>query len=151
METSRTTVSDILSKCHETGGVKERAGRGRKRVITEEDEKKFVKKAKREKPATQIAREYKAETGISISERRVQQIIHKHGLRWLVNEKVEEISELNKAARLNYATEMRNYNWKKSPFLRREDVLYRFADDSFLANSWKAQKTPFQTPTQPSF
>ena len=106
MEISRTTVSDVLSKYHETGGVKERAGRGRKRVITEEDEKKFVKKAKREKPATQIAREYKTATGISINERRVQQIIHKQRLRCLVNEKVEEISELNKAAHLNYTTEL---------------------------------------------
>ena len=104
MEISTHTVSNVLSKYHQTGGVKDRAGRGRKRVITEEDEKEFVKKAKREKPATQIARECQAETGLSISEPRMQQIIHKHGLRWLVNEKVEEISEANKTARLDYAT-----------------------------------------------
>lgn len=136
------TVIDLLKKYHEIGAVKDRPGRGRKRVVTEEDEKEFVKRAKKDKDATQIAQEYREKTGISISERSVQRILHKHNLRYLVHQKVEAISDANKAKRLQYAIEMRGHNWKNVFFSDEKS----FFLGSEKTHSWEApgkRKTHF--------
>jgi len=112
----RDTVADLLKKYHDTGTVKDRPGRGRKRKLSAEDEKKIVKKAKHDKDARQIAREYESETGTKIDETTIRRVIHAHKLKWLVREHVEELTETNKAKRLAYAQAMSEHNWKKVLF-----------------------------------
>lgn len=116
MGISRTTVIDILKKYHEIGTVNNRPGQGRKRKISELDEKKIVKKARKGKDATEIAREHEAETGMRVHERTIQRVIKKHKLQYLVREEVEELSEVNKSKRLAYAQAMKGYKWKKVLF-----------------------------------
>ena len=100
----------ILGKYPETGSARDRSGRGRKRTLTEADEKRVVRKAKKEKCATEIARELQAESGIAVSVDTVRRVINKHGLRFLIKETVQELSARNKEKRLAYATAMKNYN-----------------------------------------
>ena len=52
--------------------MEDRPGRGRKRKLTKEDEKKIIKKAKKEKDATEIAREIASETGITVHEQTIR-------------------------------------------------------------------------------
>ena len=54
----RNTVTALLRKYHETGTVKERPGRGRKRKVSSEDEQRIIKKAKQGKNANEITREF---------------------------------------------------------------------------------------------
>ena len=57
MNIAVSTVQDLLRKYSETGSVRDRPGRGRKRKLTIDDERKIVRKAKKEKCATEIVRE----------------------------------------------------------------------------------------------
>ena len=116
MKIARSTVYHILGKHSETGSARDRPGRGRKRILTEADEKRVVRKAKKEKCATEIVRELKAESGIVVSVDTVRRVINKHGLRFLIKETVQELSARNKEKRLAYATAMKNYNWKTVVF-----------------------------------
>ena len=106
----------ILGKYSETGSARDRPGRGRKRILTEADEKRVVRKAKKEKCATEIVRELKAESGIAVSVDTVRRVINKYGLRFLIKETFQELSARNKEKRLAYATAMKNYNWKTVVF-----------------------------------
>jgi hypothetical protein len=72
-----------------------------------------VRKAKAEKCATEIVRELKSESGLVVDERTVRRVIKNHGLKFLIKETVEELSDRNKEKRLAYATAMKNYNWKR--------------------------------------
>lgn len=116
MGISRHTVIDILHKYHDIGTVRDTPRRGRPRLISEEEVKQIIKKAKKDKDATEIAREYEHKTGIKVSERTIQRIIREHGLQYLVREEVEEISEANEAKRLAYAQAMSEHNWKRVLF-----------------------------------
>jgi len=107
------TVLDILDKYHDTGDVIDRPGRGRKRKIPELDRKRIVKKARKDKDSTEIAREYRKETGITVSESTIQRIVKESKLEYLVNQQVEVLSEANKEKRLVYAQTMKHHNWKK--------------------------------------
>jgi len=105
MQISKTTVAQLLKKFQQTGLVSDLARTGRKRKISEQEENKIVKKAKKEKPASEIARELSQESKNEVSVDTVRRILHKHNLRWLVKQKVEALSEVNKAKRLDYALE----------------------------------------------
>ena len=96
MKIARSTVYHILGKYSETGSARDRPGRGRKRILTEADEKRVVRKQKKEKCATEIVRELKAESGIAVSVDTVRRVINKHGLRFLIKETVQELSARNK-------------------------------------------------------
>ena len=106
MQISKTTVAQLLKKFQQTGLVSDLARTGRKRKISEQEENKIVKKAKKEKPASEIAQELSQESKNEVSVSTVRRILHKHNLRWLVKQKVEALSEVNKAKRLDYALEM---------------------------------------------
>lgn len=73
MNISRPTVSNILKRFQETGGVEERAGRGRKRKVCKQDAEKMVKKAKKGRSASEISRDYSRTSGQSISEITVEE------------------------------------------------------------------------------
>jgi len=101
----------VIDKYLETGGVKDRPGRGRKRILTKADERKMVKKAKKDLPATRIAAEYR-----KTKKKLLRSALHRHHLKWLRIHKVEKLSEANTAKRLKYAKEMKNHNWRQTMF-----------------------------------
>lgn len=113
MNIVRSTVQNILQKYSETDSVRDRPGRGRKRILSGAEEKRVVRKAKKEKCATEIVRELKAESGIVVGVDTVRRVIKKQGLSFLVKKKIEELSARNKEKRLAYATAMKDYNWKR--------------------------------------
>ena len=83
MDISRQAVIDLLHKYHDTGSVRDRPGTGRKRKITEEEKKEIVKKAKRDKDAPVIAREFTKKTGVTINERTIQRTLREEKLSYL--------------------------------------------------------------------
>jgi hypothetical protein len=85
-------------------------------MLTEADEQKMIKRAKKSTPATEIAKAYTKETGVDISLSTVRSVLHKHGLRWLVEQETEEISEGNMVKRVEYATQQVHRNWKRVLF-----------------------------------
>jgi transposase len=93
MGITKHTAIDLLKKYAETGLVKDRPGRGRKRKLTKEVEKKIMKKAKKEKDATEIAREIASETGITVHQQTIRNIIKDHKQRYLVRQPIEELSD----------------------------------------------------------
>lgn len=113
MKVALSTVQEILHKYSQTGFVRDRPGRGRKRTLTAGDEQRVVRKAKTEKCATEIVRELKAESGLVVGVHTVRRVIRKHGLRFLVKETVQELSAKNKDKRLAYARAMKKQNWKR--------------------------------------
>jgi len=112
----RNTATAILDKYQATGTIKDRPGTGRKRKISPEDEKKIIKKAKQDKDAAQIQREFERETKIKVSVWTIRRVIDAHNLKWLVRQRVEELTEINKARRLEYCQAMNGHNWKKVLF-----------------------------------
>ena len=79
-------VVEILKKYSASGLVKDRPGRGRKRKISEEDRKKIVKKAKKDKDSPEIAREFAAETGGDYRQREHHPENHQRGQTGLLSE-----------------------------------------------------------------
>ena len=74
--------------------------------MTKADEKKVMKKARKEKGAPEIVRELKKESGLVVGEDTVRRVIREHKLRYLVKLKVQELSDANKAKRMQYAIAM---------------------------------------------
>lgn len=110
MEIRQQTVVDLLKKYHEIGSVKDRPRQGRKRTITESDEKRILKKAKKDLDAKEIAQEF------AVNESTIRRVLRKHKLRYLTKDEVEELSAKNKEHRLNYAIAMQKYHWKRVLF-----------------------------------
>ena len=119
----RNTVAYTLKRYHDTGGVRERPGRGRKRKITAEDERQIVKKARKGKDATEIAREFERETKMKVSRQTVGRIIHAHKQKWLRKQQVEALTPANKAKRLVYAQATKDYKWQ-NVFFSDEKVFF---------------------------
>ena len=90
--------------------MKDRPKGGRKRKISTEGEKEIIKKAIKGKDATEIAREYKRETGIQVDPTTVGRIISAHKLKWLPRHKVQELSEANEVKRLEYSRSISTHN-----------------------------------------
>jgi len=110
------TAARILATYDETGDVEEKSGRGRKRKIGKKDEYNMVKRAKKGKPATELARAYGVKHGGSVHVDTIRRILHRHGFFYLTVQKIEALSEDAKADRLAYALKMSNYNWNKVIF-----------------------------------
>ena len=69
------TVASTLSRFRETNTVHDRARSGRKRKLSREEEEKMIRKAKKGLKSPQITREYKRETGKTISDRTVRRTL----------------------------------------------------------------------------
>lgn len=108
-----TTDSTVYRTMKKEGTVADRPGRGRKRNISAVEAKGMVKKAKEGKPATQIAREYRARTKRKLHEQTVRNVLREEGLVNLKVQEVEELSKMNKQKRLTYSREMHDYKRQK--------------------------------------
>jgi transposase len=108
---SRNTVYEILNKYDQTGSVHDRPGRGRKRKVTEAEEKAIVRKA-RKIGATQTAREWRGNNRKKISDFTVRKIMKKHHYFYLKKKKIQKLKQRDKETRMEYAREMMNYNYK---------------------------------------
>jgi transposase len=106
------TVMEILKRHRKTGTVDDLRRSGRKRKLSELEEKKIVKQAKKWKSAPQITKNLSKKVNV----RTVQRVIQNSGLKWLRVIKVDELTEAQEATRLTYAKEMKGYNWKQVIF-----------------------------------
>jgi len=112
----KNTAQQVIHKYETEGSVKDRAGRGRKRKISHAEENLFVKRAKKGKYATDIAREYSSRTRTPLHPQTVRNILSKTGLRHLVIQEVEALTEDNRGKRLTYATKKKKFNWQNVLF-----------------------------------
>lgn len=101
-------VTTLIEKYKQTGSVKDRPGRGRKRKLNASETKKVVKMAKKGKFAPQIARECKKK----ITPRTIQRTLKREGLFYGKIKKVESLTTRHKEQRVEYAENMEGYNWK---------------------------------------
>jgi transposase len=115
--TTQKTVSLILQKHQQTGTVHNQAGQGRKRKYLPADEKTLVRKAKRGKKAKELARDYSTRRGVTISERTVRRILKRNHLAYLRRKRVQRLTSDHKQARIDYARDKMNANWKSVVFL----------------------------------
>ena len=116
MNIAKSTVQNLLKKYHETGDVKDLPRSGRKRKLSEPEEKRVIRKAKKESTASDIARDYARETGKSIHRTTIQRTLHEHGFFYLVKQQVEALSVQAMQNRLTYAQDMIGFQWKKVLF-----------------------------------
>lgn len=112
VKTTRKTVRTVLQKYQETGLVEDRPRSGRKRKFTQKEAKEMVKKAKKGRFATQIARESKKKPHVST----VRKYLKKGGIKWLKKKKIQHLSEHHKTKRVEYSHRMKSYNWNKVLF-----------------------------------
>jgi len=104
------SVKDVFKRWQETGTVDEREGRGRKRKLSDADEKKVMRKARRKKKVRKIASELKTE-GKSVDERTVRRVLKRHEFFFLPRLKVKKLSKGHMKTRVTYAKEMMNADW----------------------------------------
>lgn len=116
VKVSTRSVTLVLKKHRETGSIKDRAGRGRKRKVSEQERKVMVQQAKKGKPATEIARLYRRKQKKSIDEQTVRNILHEVGMVNLQDQRVEELTDANKQARLEYANSVGKCQWRRILF-----------------------------------
>jgi len=127
--------------------VKTRPKSGRKRKLTREDEKKILRQAKKKKPATEIAREYKRETRNSVHEQTIRNFLKDQHLHYLPDQQEEELSEVNKQRRGQYSQEMESSRWdtvlfsdEKTPQTKEMGA---FSKTSCLGCRWVLLQEPF--------
>jgi len=111
MKITRDTVYDTLQRYAETGTVHDRPGRGRKRKLTEKEEKKIVKRAQKV-GARQAAREYSSRKGKKLNEITVRRVMKKYHFFYLKRKKIQKLKQRDKDKRMEFAEEMIDYNWK---------------------------------------
>jgi transposase len=102
------TVDDLITKYQETGSVKDRPGRGRKRKLNASETKKAVRLAKKGKCAPEISRQFTKE----VNPRTIQRLLKREGFFYGKVKKVEYLTKKHKEQRVRYAEEMDGYNWK---------------------------------------
>jgi transposase len=111
-KTSKHTVIKAIKDYTATGEFPNRHAGGRKRKLDKKERAKVIRKAKKKKTAQKIADEYAFKTGKTISERTVRRVIHEGGLVWMKKKKIQKLTAANLKKRLEYAEEMKNFEWK---------------------------------------
>src|SRR5689334_22743653 len=99
LQTTPKTVRSTVKKYEETGSVSDRPRSGRKRIFSESDEKKIVKKARKKKKAPLIAKEM----GDRSSARTIQRILREKGLFSGKVKKIEKLTARHKERRVECA------------------------------------------------
>lgn len=108
---SQAQVSKLLGKYKATGSIHDLPRTGRKRKATAALSREWKKQALKGQPATQIARTYRTRTKKKLHEQTVRNALHEQGLLVLNKEPVEELTAANRHSRIEYAKEMKEYNW----------------------------------------
>jgi uncharacterized protein YprB with RNaseH-like and TPR domain len=85
---------------------------GRKRKLSEADTKTVLKEVKKRKTSPQIAQKLKKKASV----RTIQRTIKKEGKSWMRIQKIEKLTEAQKEKRVEYANEMKGYEWKNVLF-----------------------------------
>jgi hypothetical protein len=108
----RNSVIDILAKYSDTQSVHDLPGRGRKSILTASDIKKVIKKSGQRKMAPQIRLELKKKCSV----RTIQRTLKKYGLFYGKIEKIQRLTKHHRQKRLEYATEMKDFNYETTVF-----------------------------------
>jgi hypothetical protein len=105
-------IRKILEKYDETQSVHDKPKSGRKRKLSEADVKAVLKEVKKRKTSPQIAQKLKKKASV----RTIQRTIKKEGKSWMRIRKIEKLTEAQKEKRVEYANEMKGYEWKNVLF-----------------------------------
>jgi hypothetical protein len=103
-------VREVLKRFHDTGTVEERPRSGRKRKLSQADQKKVFKKAKQRKSARKIAEEFSGE-GKSISERSIRRRLKEEKYFFLPPKELQRLTKVHKKRRMKYAKYMINTSY----------------------------------------
>jgi transposase len=111
---SKNTVKQTIHNFEKTGRVAANYKGGRKRKLTQKEEKQMKRKAKKGKSSHQLADEYEGKTGQPISRWTINRVLKKGGLAYMKKKKKEKLTQNHKDKRLAYAKEMKEkkFDWK---------------------------------------
>ena len=114
----RRTVQEIVKKYAETGYVKDRQGKGRKRRTSSREDRKIIQASlkDRRKSSIEISREIKEEIGLEVSSRTIRRRLLDSGLKSCRAKKKPLLSEKARQKRLQWALEHRNFTWDNVVF-----------------------------------
>jgi transposase len=104
-------IRNVLKKYRETGSVANRPGQGRKRKLNPQQERAVVKKLKRGKNSTRVAREVSQKLKQPISPRTIRRIGNKGGAKYLVVEEQDLLTEEHKRKRVEFARRRAKHDW----------------------------------------
>src|SRR6185437_16829330 len=109
---------------------------GRKRKITEKEENKIIRSAKKGKSTPQIAREFGKKTGKLVSEHLVRRKLKKYGKAYLKVKKIPKLNQEGKNKRVKYCRDQRNADWQARIFLDEKT----FWLGTFTSHAWQDKK-----------
>ena len=118
LDISKTTVKTVYERFQETGSVNERAGRGRQRKLTNEEEL-FVSNYVQTKPratAREITYQIAIEFGKTVSRKLVCAVLHRSGFRSRIARPVPFLTSRHSSLRHDFATryQHKQLSWWKS-------------------------------------
>ncbi|XP_042861277.1 uncharacterized protein LOC122246649 [Penaeus japonicus] len=95
---ARSTAQQIVKKHQETGTVKDREGRGRKKITTKREERVIIKEALRDRRKTSksLANELRDNFNINVSDRTVRRRLLQSGLKYCRAKKKPLLTEYYK-------------------------------------------------------
>ena len=118
LKMGRRTVQEIVKKYAETGEVKDRLGRGRKKKTSTREDRKIVQAClkDRRKSAKDISKEVKEDIGLELSSRTIRRRLLDAGLKSCRAKKKPLLSMKARQKRLQWALEHRNFSWNNVVF-----------------------------------
>ena len=106
------TARKLVRKYQATESISNQPGQGRKRKLSNTDVMRVKKKAKSGKSAAVIASEESKRHRETVSERTVRRDLKEAGLRYLVKQEREQLSEAHMQKRREFATRRLQYDWE---------------------------------------
>ncbi len=118
MNIARSTAQEIVKKHRETGTVKDRKGRGRKKATTKREDRAIIKGALKDRRKTSkiLANELRETCDIKISDRTVRRRLLENGLKYCRAKKKPLLTEKARKKRLQWASAHRDQDWSNVIF-----------------------------------
>jgi transposase len=112
----RNTVTDILEKYYRKKGIHDEDRSGRKRKISDKESKQLAAQAKKGKYIPELAARYTKRTGKEVSYDTVRRAVKRTGKIYLRYHRVDKLTDDHIAARLEYAQDMKDFDYKSVLF-----------------------------------
>ena len=144
LQYSQDTVKTWINRYQETGDVQDEEGRGRKRKISEKEDKKIISKTKRPQinSSAKISISMKRQ-GIDISSATVRRRLNEEGLYKLQLLKKSLLSDSHRDNRLKWAKKNKKTDWSKVIFTD-ETSIFQFSKPKKV---WRYKNEIVKVPT----
>jgi hypothetical protein len=110
------TVRETLKRFRETKSLSNRPGQGRKRKLDSKEERKIKRKAKSGHSSNELAASFTSSDGQQVSERTIRRILNRQGLKYLVYDEREELTESQIAQRIQFAKSRKGFDFENVLF-----------------------------------